>query len=160
MPRQHGIALLDLLLRGTRVALGVVVAKEQARADLEVGIGLALEDFQRPFGIAPAGFRIGAHLERAALDELLGHARLGRLHHARDNEQGPGAGLEAEAVHRVAVTQTFQNAPGVTAETCNGNLAHRSGRRGVRGSSLWVMENPCRPEIETVFSSSDAPSGG
>ena len=73
--RQQRRGRRNLLLRSGRVALGAVITQQQPGADLQVGVRAAFEDPQCLFGVPLARFGVGAHRERAALDQ-----RLRRIH--------------------------------------------------------------------------------
>ncbi len=80
--RQQGRCRGDFPLRGGRIALGLVVAEEQPRADLEIGIRILFQQLERFIGLALARIRLGPHCHRALLDERLdrieGGGRAGR----------------------------------------------------------------------------------
>ena len=66
---KQGLDGLHLHLARALVALGGVVAQEQPRPDLEIGIGTPAQRRERRFGVTLARLGIGTHRARAALAE-------------------------------------------------------------------------------------------
>ncbi len=77
--RQKSRRLRNFLFSGRGVAFGLVVAKEETSANLEIGVRLLCEKGQGRFGIPLARLGIDSHAEHATFDQRLrGHRLCGR----------------------------------------------------------------------------------